>query len=150
MTVRLDVSGSSRHSFEFLLAAAYTALVDLDSEPRAIGNLGMAARDSERFHRDILGHPRAGQGQTPGDGRRRRRGMQRRCRSNARLAGLAGNIHAHAEPVAQPAGFDQRAQTAELDRLEADAAHAALVMPLDVVARMDAFVSADGDRSRSE
>ena len=55
--------------------------------------------------------------------------MQRRRAGDARFAGLAGNIHAHAEAVAQLAGLGHRADAAELDRLQADAARGlALVM----------------------
>ena len=103
--------------------------------------------DTQRLDDDILGKARAGHGQAPGQRRNDGGEMQGGGRGDARFAGLAGNVDLHAEPVAQPACLQHGAQAAELDRLQADALRGfAGMMALDIVARMDALIGADGTR----
>ena len=54
----LRLFGGSRHSFEFLLAVPHPALIDLDSEARALRQIDMAVFDAKRLDRDILGKAR--------------------------------------------------------------------------------------------
>src|SRR5262245_722551 len=70
--------------------------------------------------------------------------MQCSCTGNARFAGFARNVYAHTEFRAQSSSLDKRGDPTQLDRLEADATcRLALVMPPDVVERMNALVGAD-------
>src|ERR1700686_4951023 len=103
----------------------------------------MTVRDAKRLDNDAPGKTGAGYSQAPGDGRSDRGNVHRRRRGDARFAGLAGNVDLQAEPVAQPACFEQGAQAAELDCLQAGATSGLpLVMAFDVVARMDALIGA--------
>ncbi len=125
---------------------AHAILVDIDAKTRPAETFDVAVGGRHRLAGDVFAETRVRQGQAPGDVRNDRCDMQRRGAGHARLAGFARNVHAHAEAVAQPAGRYDAANAAELDRLQADAARRlAVVMPLDVVEAVDAFVGADGD-----
>src|SRR5262249_14880066 len=118
-----------------LLPAPHAALVDRDAKAGTIRHRNVSVGDAKRLDRDVLGKARAGDGEAPGERRRDRGHMRSRRRGDTRFTGLAGNIDAHAERRAQPARFEQGAQSAELDRFQAYAlGGAALMMALDVVA----------------
>src|SRR6185437_9763428 len=89
------------------------------------------------------------QGQRPADIGNDRRYMQGCRAGDTRFAGLARNIHAHAETIAKLACFDDGANAAQLDRLEANATGGlAFMMPPDVIERMNTFIGTDRNFGR--
>ena len=134
---------------EFLLPAPDAALVDLDAEAGPVQHRHVTVVDTQRIGDHIFGKARAGHGQAPGQRRHDRGEMQGRRRGDAQLAGLAGDVQIHAEPVAQPACFEYRTHAAELDRFEAHAKRClGRMMALNIVLRMNALVGADRHAAR--
>ena len=119
--------------------------VDVDSETRSVEGVDVPPGGRHRVRGDIFAERGVRQRQRPGETGNDGRCMQRRGAGHARFAGLAGDIHAHAEAIAEPRRFDHAADAADLDRFQADAARRlVLVMAANVVERMNAFVGANG------
>ena len=129
--------------------AAHAVLIHIDAEPGALDAVGVTLLGADRLRGHVGAKRAVRQRQAPGDIGNDASDVQRGGAGDARLAGLAGNVDAHAEPFAQPAGLRHGADAAELDGLQADAARGTvLVMVGDIGERMDAFVGADGDVAR--
>ena len=99
----------SGHALEVLLTAPHPALVNLDAETRPIRHHDMAVLDAKRVRRRHLRQEPDWSRSAPGKSRALTAAMCcRRGGSDAQLAGLAGNVDAHAEPVAEAAGLEQK------------------------------------------
>src|SRR5262249_54372501 len=113
--------------------AAHALLVDVDAEPGTVGHLHASARAAHGPRRHAVGQSLAGEGGPPGE-LRQRRGDVHRCRaSDARFAGLGGDIDVESQRVAQAASLGGAAHSAELDGFQARPARGAtLVVAADV------------------
>src|SRR5665213_3775507 len=95
----------------------YAVFIDIDAKSRTIDAVGMAVRGRDRLRGDVLGEREVRECEPPGDIGNDGGGVQRGRASDTGFAGLAGDIDAHAEAVAQLCRAHHGPDAAELNRL---------------------------------
>src|SRR4029077_5611622 len=131
-TTRPSLGNTARRDCDAVLTNAI--FVDVYTESGTVETIGVALGGREWRNGEILRQPRMCQRSSPADVGNHGGDMSCGRASDARFAGFARNIHAHAEPIAQASGLRQRADPAQLDRLQAHAAGGfALVVASDVL-----------------
>src|SRR5581483_9923469 len=124
---------------------AHAILIHIHTEPRTIETFSISLADWQWPRRDIFGQHAVRQRPGPVDVGNYSSAVQARGAGDARVAGLARNVHVHAQTVAEDPCLGHRADPAELDRLQADpASRLAFVVTPDVVERVNTFIGANG------
>src|SRR5262245_39271239 len=113
-------------------------LVDVNAETGAARERHALGGERERTLHDVVGEIEMREADAPVDTWHRAGEMCRRGAGDARLRDLGGDVDRQAEPPAQLAGVERRADAAELDQLERDAAAAVARGCFDVGEGVDA------------
>src|SRR5215467_5925158 len=125
---------------------AHAIFVDIDAKAGAVETLSVAVGDRDRLRGNVRGESDMRQRQSPIYIGNDRCNVQCGRAGDARFSRLARDINTHITAVTQASRFDQSTDATQLNRLQAYAAGGfVLMVPFDVLERMNAFVGTDRD-----